>query len=58
MLAHQPLHAGATDIDALALERWSAATVAVVGRVHALDALQQPLIADGPDGADAGGALE
>jgi hypothetical protein len=60
MGAHQPLHAVATDLDALALERQPAATVAIavkVGGVQTLDLLQQPLVPDRPRRALAAGAL-
>ena len=48
--AHQPLDAIAADLDTLALELKPGSPVAVaviVGRVHGLDLLEQPLFADG-----------
>ena len=50
MRAHQPLDPVAADVDARPLERQPHPPVAVaviVGRVHGLDLLEQPLVADG-----------
>jgi hypothetical protein len=58
--AHQPLDAVATDLDAFPAQRLPRPPVpvgVVVGRVQALDALQQPLVADDASGSRTGGAL-
>jgi hypothetical protein len=50
--AHQPLDAVAPGVDTLTLKRQPGPAVAVamvVGAMHPLDLLQQPLIADHPD---------